>query len=69
MDPIDLHVEVTPVPLEELASREAGEGSRDIQQRVEAARQRQLDRFQDHPGLFANALMTSHLVRKLCPVD
>ncbi len=69
MDRIDLHVEVTPVPFEELASREAGEGSRDIQQRVEAARQRQLDRFQDHPGLFANAMMPSHLVRRFCPID
>ena len=69
MDRIDLHVEVTPVPFEELASREPGEASADIRARVQAARMIQLERFKDRPGLYANAMMPSNLVRQICAID
>jgi magnesium chelatase family protein len=69
MDRIDLHVEVTPVPFEELASREPGEASAEIRERVQAARKIQLERFKDRPGLYANAMMPSNLVRQICPID
>lgn len=69
MDRIDLHIEVTPVPFEELASRDAGESSADIRERVIAARDRQLARFKDHPGLYSNAMMHAAMARKICQID
>ena len=39
LDRIDLHVEVTPVSFEELSSKEKGESSADIRERVMAARE------------------------------
>ncbi|MEM6260857.1 MAG: YifB family Mg chelatase-like AAA ATPase [Bacteroidota bacterium] len=69
MDRIDLHIEVTPVPFEELASREPGESSKDIRGRVIMARERQLDRFKEYPDIYSNALMPSRMVRKVCKID
>lgn len=69
LDRIDLHVEVTPVPFEELASREEGEASADIRARVIAARRRQLERYSDRPGIYCNAMMPSNKVRTYCPID
>ncbi len=69
LDRIDLHVEVTPVPFDELASRDAGEASADIRTRVMLARERQLARFEDFPHLYSNAMMPSRMLRELCPLD
>ncbi|WNJ15997.1 YifB family Mg chelatase-like AAA ATPase [Pontibacter sp. G13] len=69
MDRIDLHIEVTPVPFEELAAKEDGEKSIDIQQRVIKAREIQLERFKDHPGIYSNAMMPPQMVRKVCVID
>jgi len=46
-DRIDLHVQVPPVSLERLATRELGERSAEIRDRVEAARHRQRVRYHD----------------------
>ena len=69
MDRIDLHVEVTPVSHEELASDKPSERSADIRKRVVAAREIQKRRFEGHPGLFANAQMSSRMVREYCRID
>lgn len=69
MDRIDLHVEVTPVPFEALADGLPGEPSKDIRDRVVAARDRQLHRFKEYEGLYANAMMAPRLTRKLCKID
>ncbi|MEL6192319.1 MAG: YifB family Mg chelatase-like AAA ATPase [Bacteroidota bacterium] len=69
MDRIDLHVEVTPVPFEELSSLEEGESSADIRERVIAARERQLERFKEFEGIYANAHMPPQLTRKICKID
>ena len=69
MDRIDLHIEVVPVPFEELSSRETAEPSETIRQRVIRARERQIDRFTDFPGIYANAMMSPSLTRRLCPID
>ena len=69
LDRIDLHIEVVPVPFEELSSREAGEPSVAIRERVSKARARQVARFQDNPGVYSNAMMSPTLTRKLCPID
>ncbi|MEM6630564.1 MAG: YifB family Mg chelatase-like AAA ATPase [Bacteroidota bacterium] len=69
LDRIDLHIEVVPVPFEELSSRETGEPSTDIRARVTTARARQVERFQDNPGVYSNAMMSPTLTRRLCPID
>lgn len=69
LDRIDLHVEVTPVPFEELASISPGERSGDVRERVMAARDRQLLRFQEYKGIYSNAMMPPQLARKVCVID
>ena len=70
LDRIDLHVEVTPVEYNELASRSAtGEYSGDIRKRVILARERQIQRYVDMPDTHHNAMMPSRLVRRICELD
>lgn len=70
LDRIDLHVEVTPVSYDELATTaRPTESSEDIAQRVVAARARQVERFQDQVNIYANAQMPSRMVREVCAVD
>ncbi len=69
MDRIDLHIEVTPVPFEELNRRAGGEPSENVRGRVVAARALQARRFEGHPGVYSNAQMGSRLVRQHCPLD
>ena len=57
LDRMDIHLSVPPVAYADLASRTAAESSAVIRSRVERARQRQLERFRDVPGLYANAHM------------
>ncbi|MCB9308739.1 MAG: YifB family Mg chelatase-like AAA ATPase [Lewinellaceae bacterium] len=67
LDRIDLHVEVTPVSYDELATREyKSETSKDIVERVVKARKIQEERFKDHAGIFANAQMPSRMVADIC---
>jgi magnesium chelatase family protein len=68
MDRIDLHVEVPRVEFEKLTSDRRGEPSADIRQRVEAARQRQIERF-INTDLHCNADMGSSEVREYCTLD
>ena len=69
LDRIDMHIEITPIPFEELTSRTSSEKSTDIRERVVVARERQIERFKDHEGIYSNAMMPSHLVRKICTYD
>ena len=70
LDRIDLHIEVTPVPFEEL-SRQAGRGedSARIRQRVVQARERQRERFAGIPGVYTNAQMGARHVELFCKLD
>ncbi len=68
MDRIDLHVEVTPVSSEELASEKAEESSREVRQRVERAREIQARRFAGTP-IHTNTMMNSSMLRKFCPLS
>ena len=45
MDRIDIHIEVPAVPFQELAEKNPGEPSADIQSRVQRSREIQLERF------------------------
>lgn len=70
LDRIDIHIEVPPVPFQELSDRSEGEDSKTVRQRVVAARQRQKQRFvaNDLP-LEVNAQMHSAHIRAFCEVD
>lgn len=69
LDRIDLHIEVTPVPFNELTNTASTESSAVIKQRVIAARQLQLDRFSKHPSMFSNAQMGSKELQTYCRVN
>jgi magnesium chelatase family protein len=69
LDRIDLHVEVTPVNFNELASDRLAEKSEDIRERVIKAREVQIARFGAKPDLHANAQMSPKMVRDLCKIS
>ncbi|MDB5002841.1 MAG: magnesium chelatase [Mucilaginibacter sp.] len=69
LDRIDLHVEVTPVNFNELASDRLAEKSEDIRERVIKAREVQIARFGTRPDLHANAQMSPQMVRDLCKIS
>lgn len=69
MDRIDLHIEVPAVKYRELSSKESGEPSARIRERVTAARVVQSRRFGTATGLFSNADMQSREIRQYCRVD
>ena len=69
LDRIDIHVEVPRVDFDKLLSDKRAESSLDIRQRVEGARARQVQRFQDHAGLFANADMTVGEIDDFCALN
>jgi magnesium chelatase family protein len=69
LDRIDLHVEVTPVNFNELASDRPAEKSELIRERVIKAREIQLERFGNKPDLHANAQMSSQMVREVCQIN
>ena len=68
LDRIDLHVEVTPVNFDELASKETTENSRSIRERVIKARDVQQERFEETENVFANAHMESKKLREVCQI-
>lgn len=69
LDRIDLHVEVTPVDFNALASPRHTETSATIRHRVIAARERQARRFENHVTIHCNAQMGPHQVRERCHID
>jgi magnesium chelatase family protein len=68
LDRIDLHVEVTPVSFDELAHDIPQEGSKDIRERVVAARLVQEQRFAHFPEIHCNAQMGSKELRDFCKI-
>ena len=66
MDRIDIHIEVTPVPVSQLNREEKAESSAAIRERVVAARAIQTARFANNPGVHCNAQMGSKLTRQFC---
>lgn len=69
LDRIDLHVEVTPVSFDEIASEQVAERSASIRERVIRARDIQTERFKSTEGIFCNAQMHSKQLRKVCALD
>jgi len=69
LDRIDLHVEVTPVPFQELSRQEAGENSETIRERVIRAREIKADRYKNETGIYANAQMSSKMLKEICVIS
>lgn len=69
MDRIDLHVEVTPVPFDDLAKAPVGETSAQIRARVVAARDIQARRYQDCKGVHCNAQMSTRQLHEFAEPD
>jgi len=68
-DRIDLHLEVAPVPFEDLRGAEAGEASSVVRERVIDARQRQAKRFQGDRRVRTNSDITPALFSRYAPVE
>ena len=70
LDRIDIHLEVLPVPRNELGeTHPSGETSAVIRKRVEKARGIQTERFKTATAVHCNAHMTSTLTRTHCALD
>jgi len=69
LDRIDIHVEVPTVEYTELASKQPGEKSSDIRQRVQTARKIQTTRFSSINNVYCNAHMEPKLIRHYCKID
>ncbi len=69
LDRIDLHVEVTPVPFSELSSISDSEKSEVIRARVMKARDIQLERYKDQPGIYCNAQITTQMLHQHCALS
>ncbi len=68
LDRIDIHIEVPRIEYQKLSDQRLGEKSRAIQERVDKARNHQINRFNNN-GLFCNADMRPEHIRKFCELD
>lgn len=69
LDRIDIHIEVPKVHYEELSSKEEGEKSQEILERVIRTRDTQRQRFKEYDGIYKNADMSPKMIRKFCELD
>ena len=69
LDRIDLHVEVTPVSFSELSSKEKGESSKDIREKVILSREIQENRFAESEKTYSNSHMSSKHIQEFCILD
>jgi len=69
LDRIDLHIEVPAVKYKELTSKESGESSETIRQRVVASRELQTKRFLGRKVMFCNSDMHSKDIQAFCRLD
>lgn len=73
MDRIDLHIDVPRIPFDKLTGLQRGESSAAVRERVENARRKQLERFQEarfrEACLHCNADMGPGEVREICQLD
>ncbi|MGL4596378.1 MAG: YifB family Mg chelatase-like AAA ATPase, partial [Bacteroidia bacterium] len=69
LDRIDIHIEVTPVPFNDLTNRRKAESSGEVRARVLRAREIQSRRFAKHEEVHCNAQMQAGLLREICQID
>lgn len=65
LDRIDIHIEVSPVKYKKLNSSEKVESSKQIRERVNKARQIQIERYKENK-IFSNSELTPKLMEKYC---
>ena len=68
LDRIDIEIEVTGVKYQKLESNNKIESSKDIQKRVNVARQIQRERYKDEK-IYSNSELTPKLIEKYCQID
>ena len=69
LDRIDLHIEVQPVPFDELSHERNGETSAEIRQRVKTAREIQTERFKGSKDIHYNAQMSVKQIKEICKLS
>jgi len=69
LDRIDLHIEVTPVSFDQMTANRKAETSTVVRERVIKARETQSARYVEFPDVYSNAMMPSHLVKKICVIN
>jgi len=68
LDRIDIHIEVASVKYKELESTRSEENSEVIRERVNKARNIQLDRYKDYK-IFSNSQLQPSMISKFCKID
>lgn len=68
LDRIDIQIEVTPVKYQKLDSNIKGETSEQIRQRVNKARQIQINRYKNY-NIYSNSELTPKLIDEYCKLD
>lgn len=69
LDRIDIQVEITPVPFDDISRAAPGEPSAAIRERVVMARRIQEERYASHPGIHCNAQMTERMIHQYAEPD
>lgn len=69
LDRIDIHVQVPAVKVEDMQKEKTGECSKDIRERVQAAREIQTERFKNLDGIFNNSQMGTKEMDEFCQLD
>lgn len=69
LDRIDLQLELSPVPIEELQNTPRGESSAEIRERVVKARAIQTERFREYKGIYCNAQMGAREIETFAQPD
>ena len=69
LDRIDIQVEITPVPFDEISKTKPGEPSAAIRERVIKARKIQEERYADCKGVHCNAQMSERLMHQFAEPD
>ncbi len=69
LDRIDLHIEVTPLTITEIANNQPSESSQSIRERVIRAREIQSQRFAQFEGVHTNSMMSSKMLREFAAMD
>ena len=69
LDRIDIQIEIVPVPFEKISDKRPAESSKDIRERVVAARKIQELRYKNEKNIYCNAQMNSRLIHKYAQLD
>lgn len=69
LDRIDIHIEVPAVKYQQLTRGEPGESTATVRERVQRARDRQLERFGSSNGTLCNAHMSRKQLQAYCALD